>query len=75
MTTELFLSHPPRRGIIPLNELQVSRRLARTIRSGWFSTKVDCAFNSVIEACAAPRPGRPETWDKSNYPDPVLRAS
>jgi leucyl/phenylalanyl-tRNA--protein transferase len=27
---------------------------------------VDCAFDAVIEACAAPRPGRTETWINRN---------
>jgi len=58
----LFLVDPPRRGVIPLDGMRISRRLARTIRSGRFLVRVDSAFGSVIEACAAPRPGRLETW-------------
>ena len=58
----LFLVDPARRGIIPLDGLHVSRRLGRTVRSPRFETRVDSAFEAVIEACAAPGPGRAETW-------------
>jgi len=58
----LFLVDPVRRGVIPLDGFHVSRRLARTARSGRFETRVDSAFDAVIEACAAPAPGRAETW-------------
>ncbi len=58
----MFLVDPPRRGVIPLDGLHISRRLARTVRSDRFDIRVDTAFEAVIEACAAPAPGRPETW-------------
>jgi leucyl/phenylalanyl-tRNA--protein transferase len=58
----LFLVDPARRGIIPLDGLHVSRSLGRTVRSPRFETRVDSAFEAVIEACAAPAPGRSETW-------------
>lgn len=59
---QVFLVDPPRRGIIPLDGLRISRRLARTIRSDRFEARTDTAFAEVIAACAAPRPGRTETW-------------
>ena len=58
----MFLVDPPRRGVIPLDGLHISRRLARTVRSDRFEVLADTAFEAVIEACAAPRPGRLETW-------------
>lgn len=58
----MFLVDPPRRGVIPLEGLRLSRRLARTVRSGRFEIRVDTAFADVIEACAAPAAGRAETW-------------
>lgn len=58
----LYLFDPEMRGIIPLNGFHVPRRLARRVRSGRFEMRIDCAFNDVIEACAAPRPDHPETW-------------
>ena len=58
----VFLVDPARRGVIPLETFRVSRRLARTIRSDRFEIRIDTAFSDVVEACAAPRPGRMETW-------------
>lgn len=58
----LFLVDPANRGVIPLDSFHVPRRLARTLRSGRFETRMDCAFEAVIEGCAAPRANRPETW-------------
>jgi leucyl/phenylalanyl-tRNA--protein transferase len=53
---------PEKRGIIPLQDFHVPRRLARTVRSGAFTVTADKAFRAVMEACAAPAPGREESW-------------
>jgi leucyl/phenylalanyl-tRNA--protein transferase len=53
---------PDPRAIIPLDAFHVPRRLARTVRSGRFEIRVDTAFRTVMEACAAPAPGRETTW-------------
>lgn len=53
---------PERRGIIPLDRFHVPRRLARRLRSGSFEVRVDSAFAAVIRACAAPAPGRDDSW-------------
>ena len=58
----LFLVDPTRRGILPLDGLCISRRLARTVRSDVFEVRVDTCFPAVVRACAAPAPGRMETW-------------
>ncbi len=58
----MFLVDPVRRGIVPLDGLRVSRRLARTVRSDRFEARFDSDFAGVIAACAASRPGRLETW-------------
>ncbi|MDB5483685.1 MAG: leucyl/phenylalanyl-tRNA--protein transferase [Caulobacteraceae bacterium] len=58
----VFLVEPARRGVIPLDGLRISRRLARTVRSDRFTVRLDTAFPEVIASCAAPRPGRMETW-------------
>lgn len=50
------------RAIIPLDGFTVPRRLARTVRSGRFEVRIDYAFRTVMEACAATGPGREETW-------------
>jgi len=58
----IFLVEPARRGILPLDGLNISRRLARTVRSDRFTVRVDTDFAGVITGCAAPSAGRAETW-------------
>jgi leucyl/phenylalanyl-tRNA---protein transferase len=59
---ELYWVSPEARGIIPLDAFHVPRRLARTVRSDRFDVRVDTAFEAVMLACAAPAPGREESW-------------
>lgn len=58
----IFLIDPERRGVLPLDGVHLSRRLARTVRSDAFEVRVDSAFDAVVESCATSRPGRLETW-------------
>jgi len=58
----LYWVSPEKRGIIPLDGFHVPRRLARTVRAGPFTVTADRAFVEVMMACAAPVPGRPESW-------------
>jgi leucyl/phenylalanyl-tRNA---protein transferase len=58
----LFWVEPEQRGVIPLDGLKVSSRLARTVRSDRFTVTVDRAFNEVIDGCAESKPGRDNTW-------------
>ena len=58
----LYWVSPEKRGIIPLDAFHVPRRLARTVRAGPFTVTADRAFVEVMRACAAPAPGRPESW-------------
>lgn len=58
----LYWIEPEKRGILPLNEVHVSKRLARTIKQEQFEIRVDHNFKKVIEGCALPRPGRRSTW-------------
>ena len=58
----LYWVSPEKRGIIPLNDFHVPRRLARTIRSGRFQITSDLAFGEVMRACAEPAEGRGQTW-------------
>jgi len=58
----VFLIDPERRGVLPLERFHVSRRLARTVRADPFEVRVDTVFHDVVLACAAPAPGRIETW-------------
>jgi leucyl/phenylalanyl-tRNA--protein transferase len=58
----LFWVEPEMRGVIPLNGFRVPSRLARTVRSDSLAVTVDKAFNAIIAGCAAPQPGREDTW-------------
>ncbi|QDL97204.1 leucyl/phenylalanyl-tRNA--protein transferase [Rhodopseudomonas palustris] len=58
----LFWVEPDMRGIIPLGGFRVTSRLARTVRSDAFTVTVDRDFRAVIDGCAAPQPGRDDTW-------------
>jgi leucyl/phenylalanyl-tRNA--protein transferase len=53
---------PPRRGVLPLDRVRVSRSLARSLRRNGFETTLDEAFEAVVEGCRAPRRGDPGTW-------------
>lgn len=58
----LYWIDPESRGILPLEQFHVPRRLKRTIRAGRFEIRVDTAFDDVIEACAGLLPDRETTW-------------
>jgi leucyl/phenylalanyl-tRNA--protein transferase len=58
----LYWIEPQARGVLPLDNVHVPKRLARTIRSGMFEMRVDTDFEGVISGCAASRPGRRSTW-------------
>ena len=55
---------PDPRGIVPLDTVHVSRRLARVVRKGTFRIEINCAFEDVMRACAAldRDPQDPGTW-------------
>jgi leucyl/phenylalanyl-tRNA--protein transferase len=58
----LYWIEPQKRGVIPLDNFHVPRRLARTVRGEHFEIRIDHDFDAVIAACAAPAVGRDKTW-------------
>jgi leucyl/phenylalanyl-tRNA---protein transferase len=58
----LFIVDPELRGIIPLDDFHVSRSLKKRVRSGIYEVTADRAFAEVVKGCAAPLPGRENTW-------------
>ena len=58
----LFWVSPERRGVLPVNDFHVPRRLARTVRADHFEVTADRAFLEVMLACAEPAPDRRESW-------------
>jgi leucyl/phenylalanyl-tRNA--protein transferase len=59
---EIFWVEPRERAIIPLEGLHVSKSLRKVLRSDRYFVTIDRDFVGVMQACAAPRPGHPESW-------------
>lgn len=53
---------PDPRAVLELDDLKISRRLARTLRSDRFTVTCDLAFAEVIAACAEVPRGDGGTW-------------
>lgn len=53
---------PDPRAVIEPAEVHVSASMRKIIRKGAYPVTFDKAFTRVMEECAAPRPGREETW-------------
>lgn len=58
----LFWLDPEWRGVMPLDEFHLPRRLMRTVLSGEFEVTADKDFAATIAGCAAPAPGREDSW-------------
>ncbi|MFN3315027.1 MAG: leucyl/phenylalanyl-tRNA--protein transferase, partial [Hyphomonas sp.] len=61
----LFLVDPDTRGILPLDAFHIPKRLKRRVCQDPFRITLDTAFTRVVEACAEPHDGRPNTWINS----------
>lgn len=59
---EVFWVRPESRGVIPLDAFHIPKSLAKTIKRGSFSIRIDYDFEGVIEACAEVRDERRNTW-------------
>jgi leucyl/phenylalanyl-tRNA--protein transferase len=57
----LWWSPDPRMVLFP-REFKLSRSLRKTLKKGEFELRTDHAFEDVMRACAAPRPGQSGTW-------------
>lgn len=58
----IYLLNPDERGILPLDGLHIPRRLRRSMKRSAYRITIDTCFNDVVAHCAAPAPGREETW-------------
>lgn len=58
----LMWIEPDMRGIIPLDDFHLPRRLARTIRNSTYTITADKDFGGIMDACAQAAPDRPSTW-------------
>ena len=59
---ELFWVDPERRGIMPLDQFHIPRRLRRVVRHGRFEIRVDGDFAATLAGCAEATDKRPNTW-------------
>jgi leucyl/phenylalanyl-tRNA--protein transferase len=57
-----FWFAPPQRAVLFFNELHVSKRLRRSLKSRGYEYSHNRAFSQVIAACAAPRASESGTW-------------
>lgn len=58
----LFWVDPEERGILPLEDFRLSRRLQRRLRREEFEVRCDTAFEEVLMNCAKKTSSRPTTW-------------
>ncbi|MCO6417094.1 leucyl/phenylalanyl-tRNA--protein transferase [Siccirubricoccus sp. KC 17139] len=69
----LYWLDPERRGIIPLDGgFHLPKRLLRTVLSGPYRVTADVDFAAAIAGCAAPAPGREDTWINPEIEDLFL---
>ncbi len=61
-TKTVFWVAPKKRGILPINEFHVPRRLRRTVRNGRFKITCNADFATVVAMCAESAEGRLDTW-------------
>ena len=59
---QLYWIEPISRGILPLDQIVLPKRLARTLRQSPFEVRINTDFDGTINGCAASRPGRRTTW-------------
>ena len=59
---DLFWVAPPTRGILPLDQVHISRSLRKFIRKQPFEIRISTAFSSVIKSCAKLGKNRQDTW-------------
>lgn len=67
---DVYWVEPKRRGVIPLSGFHLSHSLGKLLRQEVFEHRIDTAFTEVMRRCAAPGPGRFESWIN----DPILGA-
>ena len=61
----IYLLDPDERGVLPLDGFHIPRSLKKTVRQDLYQVSVNECFEDVVRGCAAPAPGREETWIKS----------
>lgn len=70
---DVYFVQPQIRAVLPLDRFRMSSRLARTVRQDRFEVRCDADFAGVVDACAAPAPGREDTWINETIRDLYLQ--
>ena len=69
----IFWVDPEVRGVLPLDEFHIPRRLKKSVRRGLYEVKCDTVFTEVVDMCAGARQGRAETWINSAIEQAVVQ--
>lgn len=59
---DIYWVEPKKRGIFPIASFQPARSVLRRLRNSDLTHRINTDFEGVMRACAAPAPGREETW-------------
>ncbi len=59
---DLFWVSPQQRGIIPLDQIHISKSLRKTLKTHPYSVRSDTDFAATIEGCATAGTERDTTW-------------
>ena len=59
---QVFWVDPKQRGVLPLDRFHISKSLHKVLKKGEFLVRANSAFERVLDECAAPGPGRRDTW-------------
>jgi len=63
-TGDMRWHSPDERGVVPIEDFHLPRRLRQIVRRGKFEVRVDEEFTAVMKGCAEPAPGRQTTYIK-----------
>jgi len=68
----VYWVEPQQRGILPLDQFHVPRRLKKIVRKSVFEVHCDRDFRQVLNCCAERSEGRDQTWINSTIFDAVV---
>ena len=66
---DLYWIDPDIRGVIPLTDFHIPRRLRRTLRNAPYDVRADSDFIGVVRGCAEHTQVRPDTWINTEIED------
>lgn len=70
---EAYWVEPKKRAILPLEQFNLSKSLAKTIRQDRFRVSADTAFADVIVKCAEATTDRAQTWINSDIEEAFVQ--